>query len=100
MSTAESRLELESPTRERFNPFEPVSHEVRSDGGEAVVKNALEHLASISPPVSAGPVIAIDLDDVLSQTNREVALCKPVDLLPYIVDRCNFIPFDAISFKL
>ncbi|KAF8898466.1 hypothetical protein BD779DRAFT_1484082 [Infundibulicybe gibba] len=34
---------------------------------------ALDKLATMSPPSTTGPVIAIDLDDVLSQTNEEVA---------------------------
>ncbi|GAW03394.1 had-superfamily hydrolase [Lentinula edodes] len=34
---------------------------------------SLDILASISPPTSSRPVIAVDLDDVLSQTNAEVA---------------------------
>ncbi|KZP32280.1 hypothetical protein FIBSPDRAFT_1036915 [Athelia psychrophila] len=34
---------------------------------------SLAKLSHISPPTSSGPVIAIDLDDVLSETNQEVA---------------------------
>ncbi len=39
-------------------------------------KGALERLTQTSPPTS-GPIIAVDLDDVLSQTNQQVATCKP-----------------------
>ncbi|EGN92424.1 hypothetical protein SERLA73DRAFT_99345 [Serpula lacrymans var. lacrymans S7.3] len=35
---------------------------------------ALAKLATLSPPTSAGAVIAVDLDDVLSQTNPQIAL--------------------------
>ncbi|KAF5375195.1 hypothetical protein D9758_000028 [Tetrapyrgos nigripes] len=35
--------------------------------------NSLDVLSSTSPPTSSGPVIAVDLDDVLSQTNAKVA---------------------------
>lgn len=38
-------------------------------------KEALERLTKTSPP-NSGPVIAVDLDDVLSQTNLEVAACE------------------------
>jgi len=37
---------------------------------------SLRRLSSTSPPSSSGPVIAVDLDDVLSQTNAEIAKCK------------------------
>lgn len=36
----------------------------------------LEKLLKIDPPEMGGPVIALDLDDVLSQTNRIVAECE------------------------
>ena len=38
--------------------------------------NALQALTDIPPSITIKPVIAIDLDDVLSQTNRAVAECK------------------------
>lgn len=38
-------------------------------------KEALERLTKTSPP-NSGPIIAVDLDDVLSQTNLEVAACE------------------------
>jgi hypothetical protein len=37
---------------------------------------SLAKLSAISPPTSSGPVIAVDLDDVLSQTNEVVSECK------------------------
>jgi hypothetical protein len=37
---------------------------------------SLAKLTTISPPTSSGPVIAVDLDDVLSQTNHVVSECK------------------------
>jgi hypothetical protein len=37
---------------------------------------SLAKLTTISPPTSSGPVIAIDLDDVLSQTNEAISECK------------------------
>ena len=37
---------------------------------------ALEKLSMISPPTSSGPVIAVDLDDVLSQTNQNISECE------------------------
>lgn len=72
MSAAGSRLRLESPTPE-LSEFEGVPED-----DEVAEREALERLTSISPPSSSGPVIAIDLDDVLSQTNQAVADCKYV----------------------
>lgn len=37
---------------------------------------SLAKLATISPPTSSGPVIAVDLDDVLSQTNEVISECE------------------------
>ncbi|KAF8058263.1 hypothetical protein FPV67DRAFT_1524691 [Lyophyllum atratum] len=67
MSAASSRLHLESPSIEQADQFEGQPER------EEAEKNALEKLTTISPPSSSGPVIAIDLDDVLSQTNHTVA---------------------------
>ncbi|KAF5377614.1 hypothetical protein D9615_005101 [Tricholomella constricta] len=67
MSAAASRLRLESPSTEA-EPYEGLVEEV-----EEAEKDAFEKLTTISPPTSRGPVIAIDLDDVLSQTNQIVA---------------------------
>ncbi|KAG5648251.1 hypothetical protein DXG03_006209 [Asterophora parasitica] len=64
MSAAASQLRLSSPT-----PEEPVL----TDEVEQAENEALEKLLTVSPPTSTGPVIAIDLDDVLSQTNQIVA---------------------------
>jgi hypothetical protein len=48
---------------------------------------ALQALASIPLSITIKPVIAIDLDDVLSQTNRAVAECKCASL----ARRLNYI---------
>jgi hypothetical protein len=37
---------------------------------------SLAKLTTISPPTSSGPVIAIDLDDVLSETNAAISECE------------------------
>ncbi|KAF8649756.1 hypothetical protein AX16_005523 [Volvariella volvacea WC 439] len=66
MSYAASKLELESPRLSATTP-----------GGDEEIPEqehvALKELLTISPPTQQGPVIAIDLDDVLSQTNHKVA---------------------------
>ncbi|KAG6919590.1 hypothetical protein DXG01_004254 [Tephrocybe rancida] len=62
MSAAGSRLHLESPSAEQADPFNELPEEQQQ-----AEKAALAKFASIS---SNGPVIAIDLDDVLSQTNQ------------------------------
>lgn len=69
MSAAGSRLRLESPTPELSEFKGP------QEDDETPEHEALERLTAISPP-SSGPIIAIDLDDVLSQTNQAVADCK------------------------
>jgi hypothetical protein len=67
MSLAASKLELESPKNESIALPEAVEkHE----------HEALQVLTDASPPIRTGPVIAIDLDDVLSDTNKAVAECK------------------------
>lgn len=74
MSFAASKLQLESPTAELADPFASTSvlnHEAE------VEADALEKLLGL-PSTTAGPVIAIDLDDVLSQTNQVVAECKSI----------------------
>lgn len=77
MSAAASRLELESPISERSNSLDLNGKlEGEKDGDEDVEEATLAKLTSISPPSSSGPVIAVDLDDVLSQTNHVVAQCK------------------------
>jgi hypothetical protein len=65
MSAAASRLQLESPSHQPNDslPSKEYEHE----------RQALEKLAGLS---SAKPVIAVDLDDVLSQTNEAVAECE------------------------
>ncbi|KAG6891066.1 hypothetical protein C0995_014155 [Termitomyces sp. Mi166 len=62
MSAAGSRQRLESPSG-----FDELPEQQ-----EQAEKAALEKLMPLYPP-SSGPVIAIDLDDVLSQTNQMVA---------------------------
>lgn len=71
MSAAASKLLLQSPNTE-FNPLPDSEQEDESQ----LERELLDKLSTISPPTSSGPVIAIDLDDVLSQTNKAVALCK------------------------
>lgn len=70
MSAAASRLELESPSAEHPNPFEESSVITSDSDTELLAK-----LSTITTP-SSGPVIAVDLDDVLSQTNLTVSQCK------------------------
>lgn len=72
MSFAASKLQLESPTAELADPFASSSVLNREAEVEA---DALEKLLGL-PSTAAEPVIAIDLDDVLSQTNQVVAECK------------------------
>ncbi|KAG6814040.1 hypothetical protein H0H92_003890 [Tricholoma furcatifolium] len=67
MSVADSRLKLESPSTENAEPFDEIPVQEQEE------KAALEKLTSLNPPTSTGPVIAIDLDDVLSETNHMVA---------------------------
>ena len=65
-SPTTSKLELE-PVKNDFILFEKHEHEV------------LQNLTGISlTAASLKPVIAVDLDDVLSQTNEAVAECKQV----------------------
>ena len=61
MSPAASRLELESPKNDSIALPEAVEKQAPTD---------------TSSPMRTGPVIAIDLDDVLSDTNKAVAECK------------------------
>ncbi|TFK36813.1 hypothetical protein BDQ12DRAFT_685924 [Crucibulum laeve] len=75
MSIAASKLELESPSIERSDPLSTLPTQERQDGDseQQPEKEALERLTVLSPPSTAGAVIAIDLDDVLCQTNEIVA---------------------------
>lgn len=80
MSFAASKLKLESPTAELADPFASTSvlnHEAEIEA------DALEKLLDL-PSTVAGPVIAIDLDDVLSQTNQVVAECKSIKTMPLL----------------
>lgn len=63
MSAAASMHELEPRTR---------LSETDTDAAESA---SLSKLRSMSPPFTGGPVIAVDLDDVLSQTNADISLC-------------------------
>ncbi|KAG6866031.1 hypothetical protein C0991_009440 [Blastosporella zonata] len=65
MSAAASQLQLETPSAEQAKSPGELSEEL-----EQAEKAALTKLTSIP---SNAPVIAIDLDDVLSQTNQTVA---------------------------
>lgn len=55
-------------------PTVPPNNEL-SDSVSAEEQESLNKLRALDPPGS-GPVIAIDLDDVLSQTNHAIANCK------------------------
>jgi len=68
MSVAASRLRLESPRAEQNEILAADEHEHE--------RQALERFTSTTRTASAGPVIAVDLDDVLCQTNQAVAECK------------------------
>lgn len=70
MSAAASKLEIESPSSGREQYFDDEDDIPESE------KRLLEKLAITSPASSRGPVIAVDLDDVLSQTNDAVAQCE------------------------
>ncbi|KAJ3835417.1 hypothetical protein F5878DRAFT_628007 [Lentinula raphanica] len=65
MSVAASELELHHE--------DPQGSEVSNKISDPHLAQSLDVLASLSPPTSSGPVIAVDLDDVLSQTNAAVA---------------------------
>lgn len=65
MSIAASELELDSEE----------STTTSSEVSDHRLAHSLDILTSISPPGASGPVIAVDLDDVLSQTNFAVAQC-------------------------
>ncbi|TFK76771.1 hypothetical protein BDN72DRAFT_754560 [Pluteus cervinus] len=68
MSYAASKLELESPRHSEVEISEESNEAIPEDE-----KDAVEKLLATSPPTSAGPVVAVDLDDVLSETNHAVA---------------------------
>ncbi|KAK1222901.1 hypothetical protein PQX77_014230 [Marasmius sp. AFHP31] len=68
MSAAASKQSLESsPSPATNNNDTNIQDDVGTD-----TPDNLKTLSAISPPGTTGPVIAIDLDDVLSQTNRSV----------------------------
>lgn len=69
MSAAASKLELEIPPNKTKDIAIPDKSTTESAEPESP---SLKLLSATSPPGSTGPVIAIDLDDVLSQTNREI----------------------------
>ncbi|KAK7468584.1 hypothetical protein VKT23_003088 [Stygiomarasmius scandens] len=54
---------------DRINTSTPPVNEVQ----DAQLAHSLDVLSGTSPPTSGFPVIAVDLDDVLSQTNLKVA---------------------------
>lgn len=68
MSAAASRLEIESPSSERTNDFDQI------EVPEAE-RELLERLANTYPPTSSGSIIAVDMDDVLSETNHAISQC-------------------------
>lgn len=55
--------------------FEGREVEIVDDAVAEAEREALEKLTELHPAAAAGPLIAIDLDDVLSQTNIAVAEC-------------------------
>ena len=65
MSAAATRHSLEIPD----STSTPTGNNI-----DLEEEKSLERLAQSSPPGS-GPIIAVDLDDVLSRTNQEVAEC-------------------------
>lgn len=69
MSAASSIHQLESPTVEGGDPLENLPKDQEEREHQTLAK-----LIAISP--HSQHVIAIDLDDVLSQTNQTVAECK------------------------
>lgn len=69
MSAAASRLQSESLSAEQN---ESLTVDENENEGET-----LERLTD-TRAYPAGPVIAVDLDDVLSQTNQVVADCKHI----------------------
>ena len=72
MSAAASRLELRSPS-----PVPGVqAHKGLPTPEQQRERETLERLTTATPTSFAKPVIAIDLDDVLSQTNQAIAECK------------------------
>ncbi|KAJ7596733.1 hypothetical protein C8J56DRAFT_771367 [Mycena floridula] len=65
MSAAASKLEIESPSASLSAlPDDEISAEEQA---------VLEKLAGMHPPGQSGEILAIDLDDVLSETNEAVA---------------------------
>jgi hypothetical protein len=67
MSAAASRLRSESPSSQPNESLPAKEHEHE--------RQALERLTGASR-TSSKPIIAVDLDDVLSQTNEAVAECE------------------------
>ncbi len=70
-----------SLTAARLDSLEIDSVTLHEAAGE-YRHDALQALAGIPPSITIKPVIAIDLDDVLSQTNIAVAECKYASLHP------------------
>ena len=69
MSAAASRLESESPSAERRS-LSTEEHEHERETLERFTSSELTNAPSTAP------IIAVDLDDVLGQTNQAVAECK------------------------
>lgn len=74
MSAAASRLELET-LHDRETSLSNVFESVDATN-EKRERELLEELTEITPSDSSTPVIAIDMDDVLCETNKDVAKCK------------------------
>lgn len=79
MSVAASGLELGSASEECTTTPNEVS--------DPRLAQSLDVLASISRPGTSGPVIAVDLDEVLSQTNAAVAKCAETLMFHSRIDK-------------
>lgn len=77
MSAAASRLELEA-SHDKGIGLSDASAPPKPAGAtsEQQEHESLEKLTETTPPESSNPIIAVDMDDVLSETNRDVAECK------------------------
>lgn len=94
MSAAASRLELETPHDEGINPLDILETPGSTDTNEADEQHereVLEKLTGITPPGSSSAIIAVDLDDVLCETNQAVAECKLLNRFVVLSHSIGFI---------
>lgn len=78
MSASASRLQLEKPRNCGSTPldnFVTTDPTEASEADEQHEREVLEKFAGITSPTSSS-IIAVDLDDVLSETNQGVADCE------------------------